>query len=585
MANVIRVLDENVINRIAAGEVVERPVSVVKELVENALDAGANTIRVDIEEGGKKAIVVRDDGIGMSHDDAFLALERYATSKLQSEKDLVGIATLGFRGEALASIASVSRLRMTTKDADEEMGSVVVVEGGILRLSDRVATNTGTTVEVRSLFYNVPVRRRFLRGAELEAGHVHELMIRFALAFPPVRILYSENGRVKIDAAPSMSTLERIHSMFSKDLRDNLVEVDHSVGEIRIHGYTARPPYGRSNMRSVLTFVNGRSVKDKLLNSAVTKGFSNLMEKGRYPFAVLFLEMPAKEVDVNVHPQKAEVRFVRGKEVFDLVLDGIHRALMGAPFHRPAFTREPYVVGSTLTAPSIHAAEERPAESSVWIQQTQNITESPSHETRLQDEVGSKRAFSSLGSLGRLPHSLLVLHSDKELIILDHHAAHERVLFETLKKIAHKAFATETQDLLIPILLTYSPIEARLLAAHLGLLGKVGFIVEEFGENDFLVRGTPTWYQGRDLEGLFQELISVMTDTGIRGDPTRFQEELLKSMACRASVKESDDMQDREIRSLLEQLDELSCPEVCPHGRPFVVRLPFHEIRKKMGRS
>lgn len=588
MGNVIRVLDEQVINRIAAGEVVERPVSVVKELVENAIDAGATTIRIAVEDGGKKAITVQDNGIGMSHDDAFLALERYATSKLKTEKDLVGIATMGFRGEALASIASVSRLKLMTKDDTEELGTVLVVEGGALRQSDRVAMNRGTSIEVRNLFFNVPVRRRFLKNPALEGGYIHELVTRLVLAFPRITFLYSENGRVKIDAAAADSVLQRMQTMFSRDLRESLVEVDHSIGDSRVSGYVARPPFSRSNMRSILTFVNSRSVKDRLVNGAVTKAFSALLDKGRFPIAVLFLDIPPEEVDVNVHPQKAELRFVKPRLVYDLVADGVHRALTGAPFRTFGDGRDPWISSSGSASIPRHvmgdmqhapyhqpdSLEPRPAFVGSIAQQVTSSLAQPD----------SSKAFSALGIVGRLPNSFLVLHSATELIIMDHHAAHERILYESLKRCASEDARPEIQELLIPQLLTFSPVEARILASHLDLLRNAGFLMEEFGESEFLLRGVPTWFKASDAAELGQELIQTMMDTGLRGDPERFRDELLKRIACHASVKETDALELREINSLLAQLDSLESPPVCPHGRPFLVRIPFQEIRKKMGR-
>ncbi len=588
MGNVIRVLDEQVINRIAAGEVVERPVSVVKELVENAIDARATSIRIAIEDGGKKAIVVQDNGVGMSHDDAFLALERYATSKLKTEKDLVGIATMGFRGEALASIASVSRLKLLTKDETEELGTALVVEGGVLRQSDRVAMNRGASIEVRNLFFNTPVRRRFLKNPALEGGYIHELVTRFVLAFPHITFLYSENGRVKIDAAASDSVLQRMQSMFSKDLRESFVEVDHVIGESRVRGYVAKPPFSRSNMRSMLTFVNRRSVKDRLVNGAVTKAFSTLLDKGRFPIAVLFLDVPPEEVDVNVHPQKAELRFVKPKLVYDLVVEGVHRALTGAPFRAFRDAREPWVSTSARTSIPRHVMADAqyepyeppdssaptPASAGSAMQQISSAAPQPE----------SSEAFSTLGIVGRLPNSFLVLHSATELIIMDHHAAHERLLYESLKRCASEDTRPEIQELLIPHLLTFSPVEARILASHLDLLRNAGFLLEEFGEAEFLLRGVPTWFKASDVAELGQELIQTMMDTGLRGDPERFRDELLKRIACHAAVKETDALEPLEIKSLLSQLDSLESPPVCPHGRPFLLRIPFQEIRKKMGR-
>lgn len=584
MANVIRVLDDKVINRIAAGEVVERPASVVKELIENSIDAQASAIRLDIEEGGKKSIIVKDNGMGMSHDDAFLALERHATSKLNSEKDLRGIATMGFRGEALASIGSVSRLRLVTSDGSEDGATEIVVEGGTLKKSERVGAGRGTLVEVRNLFYNVPVRRKFLKTRDVESGHIQELVVRLALAFPPVSFVYTEDGQLKMDAPAVTSTLARIHTLYSRDVRENLIQVKSAKGDSQLSGYVAKPPYARSNMRSVLTFVNGRSVRDRLLNAAVMKAFAHLMERGRYPLAVLFLEIPPDEVDVNVHPQKAEVRFAKSKEIFDLILEGVHEALVGAPFNRTGLQKETRLLQSAVTPLNQHVFKDdrekrKGASSDLTGGQGDDL-----ERVTAQTEVFPSEGFSALGILGQLPHSFLVLYGVDDLVIIDQHAAHERVLFDHLLQTVLAGEPVESQDLLLPNILHYSPVEARLMAAHLGLLQKIGFRIEEFGDNDFVVKGVPVWLKNQDLEAFFAGLVEIMLDTGLAGDTDRMREELLKTVACRGAVKESTPMRSEEIGSLLKALDKSNFSEVCPHGRPLAVRYTFNEIRKKMGR-
>ncbi|MBI5571686.1 MAG: DNA mismatch repair endonuclease MutL [Desulfomonile tiedjei] len=594
MAGAIRVLDEGVINRISAGEVVERPVSVVKELVENSLDAQASHITVEIEMGGRKLVRVKDNGTGMSHDDAFLALERHATSKLRSEKDLHAISTMGFRGEALASIASVSRLRLVTADDEASGGTEIVIEGGVLRKSDPVGMGRGTMIDVRNLFYNVPVRRKFLRPAPDEAARVYDLVTRLALAFPEIGFHYAEDGKVKIDVPPARSTFERIHSLYPKDVRESLVELDHQVGDVRLHGFVARPPYARSNMRSVLTFVNRRAVRDRLINAAVNRAFTNLVERGRYPFAILFIDLPPADVDVNVHPQKAEVRFPRPQIISGLILDGVHQALIGAPFKPPPGPREPMFPTAPSTPLSRHLRDERPAEAPSFVlpapiapraETTTPTRIAPQGEPPSPATAPHETGYSSLRVLGRLPGSFLVLHNDRELVVMDQHAAHERVLFEDLQRGDRETRKFASQSLLIPTVLQYSPVEARALAAHLDLLHNAGFLVEEFGENDFVVKGVPAWLGESNVEDLFQGLIDVLLDSGLRGDPSRLRTDLLKTMACRAAIKEPGEMRPEEIRALLSDLDRTSSPEVCPHGRPLCMRLPLDEIRRKLGRK
>jgi len=327
------------------------------------------------------------------------------------------------------------------------------------------------------------------------------------------------------------------------------------------------------------------------VNSAVTRAFSNLMERGRYPLAILFIELPPEHVDVNVHPQKAEVRFVKPDRVFNAILDGIYAALTGGPFRVPDARREPIFPQAPYASVSRHLRDEEdqfgPAPISGAVPEfrgAEPVVPRPDPFTFATEGAGAGR-FSSLGILGRVPGSFLVLHDENDLIVMDQHAAHERVLFENLVRHDREGIGFETQELLIPRILEYSATEARALASHLDLLRQVGFLVEEFGDKDFAVKGVPGWLKNEDVEGFFAELVSVMLDTGLKGDPNRLKEELFKSMACSAAAKESTSMHPEEIRQLLKDLDRTAAAEVCPHGRPFTVRLPLSEIRKKMGRK
>jgi len=497
---------------------------------------------------------------------------------------------------------------MTREEADPA-GTIITVEGGVIRSADCKGMATGTMVEVRNLFFNVPVRRKFLKATATESGHVQEAVTKFALAFPSVGFTYVEDGKLKMDTPVVGSTFERIYTLFSKDVRENLVEVNHSDQEGTLTGYVAKPPYARSNMRSVLTFVNGRSVKDRLINSAVTRGFANLMERGRYPFAILFLDLPPEQVDVNVHPQKTEVRFVNPKPVYDLILDGVYDALTGAPYRVPQGAKQYGLPRPATDSPARHFREEVPDEEPrvrpnepippspqladsdtepvpypVQPQPSGNAFEQAVHGSQVPRIDVATGRFSSLGIVGRIPGSFLILHNDDELIVMDQHAAHERILFDDLIRSERLGERLECQDLLIPQVIEFSVVEARALATHLDVLHTAGFRIEEFGEKDFVVKGVPSWFNKDDVENLLNELVEVMLDTGLKGDPGRIREGLLKSIACRTAVKESKSMQTEEIRALLKSLDQSGSPEVCPHGRPLMARFPFAEIRRKLGR-
>ncbi len=586
MTQKIRLLDETVINRIAAGEVVERPASVVKELLDNSIDAGSGSVRIDIEKGGSKLVRVRDDGGGMSRDDCLLCLERHTTSKLTSEQDLVRISTMGFRGEALASIASVSRLTLLSYDGASEEGTQVQMEGGTIRKVEPIGMGRGTVVEVRNLFFNMPVRRKFLKGYKVEAGHIEEFVTNVALAYPGVGFVYSEDGRVKMDTPPVSSTFERIRMLYSKDVCNNLTEVDYSVDDIRLHGYVARPPYARSSSRSVLPFVNGRAVRDRLIGAALNRALAHMMERGRYPLAILFLELPRESVDVNVHPQKAEVRFVHPQKVFDVIVNGVHEAISGGPFGTPPGYREPIFPLSPVSSMARHLSEPEPKEPAP-PDPIARAPREPAPPRQVQTEVlrDTPGKFESLGIVGSLPGSFVILHSDDELIVLDHHAAHERILFEDLCRADAQKGVIESQDLLIPKVLEFSALEARTLASALDVLQRIGFQVEEFGEHSFVVKAVPTLCDRADLDALFGELVERMLELGHQGDPHTRKEQLLKNLACKAAAKESKKLHVEEIRSLLRDLDRTGSIEVCPHGRPITARFSLKEIRKKLGRS
>ena len=588
MTSIINVLNETVINRIAAGEVVERPASVVKELVENSIDAKSTYINIDIENGGKKLIRIRDNGIGMSNDDAFLALERHATSKLKTEKDLTGVSTMGFRGEALASIASVSRLRLITKDDYEPLGMDILIEGGTLKKVDKIGTGRGAIIEVRNLFYNAPVRAKFLKGKALEAGHIHELILKIALANPGIGFKYTEEGRVKIESPPVAEVIDRISSIFSRDVRDNLVEVGRSLDTMNVHGYVAKPPYARSTMRSMLTFVNKRPVKDRLVNSALNRAFSGLMERGRYPLAVLFIDVAPEEVDVNVHPQKSEVRFLNQSKVADLINDAVSDALYESPYRSPgslgAFHAKFHgsIPDKTRNSASATGSPKERSFTSIAAEPAELFSEPVSEKGGIKSE---RLRYSDLTVLGRLPDSFIVLHDGTKMVLLDHHAAHERLMFDRLLAQRSCYQKVESQNLLEPRLVSLTPVEARSLLEHQKLLEECGIIFEEFGGNDFLVKATPNWINETQVEELVRDVIGTALETGLKPDKEGMALDFFKKMACKSSVKETTRMSHEEIKALLADLDASNSPQVCPHGRPISLTIPFTELRRRLGRT
>ncbi len=589
MSDRIHVLDENVINRIAAGEVVERPASVVKELIENSIDALASFIQLDIEDGGKKLIRLKDNGHGMSHDDAFLALERHATSKLRCEKELVGIPTMGFRGEALASIASVSRIKLSTKDDIDELGISILSEGGTLSGYEPIAMNRGTMVEVRNIFFNTPVRRKYLKKASFESAQIHDLFMKVALANPSVGFKLTEDTKTKLQAQPTTSFKERVHTLFPSDVVENLVELDYELDGTRLSGYVSKPPYTRSSLRYVFSYVNSRPVKDRLVNASLIRAFSNLVEKGRYPFAIIMIQAPPDEVDVNVHPQKAEVRFLRPGSISNLIMSAVNDAIIGKVVdnqHSASHWGRPT---APMTGVYKYLAGDGPrtcSESTPIFNQRQNVANTDGEALREPEIDEPRPELTGLTVIGRLPNSFLVLHNDHNLVVLDHHAAHERLIFNRLCNASTDNPVIERQDLLIPQVIELTSLEAESLRENMSILTIAGFVVEDFGSNSFLVRSIPSWLQGVDLDSLFRDFLDTALETGLRADPEKLRKDLFRGLACKAAIKESSPLSTPEIQDLIRQLENSSGPsDVCPHGRPISVSLSFEELRRRMGRK
>ncbi|MFH0958061.1 MAG: DNA mismatch repair endonuclease MutL [Pseudomonadota bacterium] len=588
MSNRIQILNENVINRIAAGEVVERPASVVKELVENSIDGKSQSIELAIHDGGKKLIRVKDNGVGMSRDDAFLALERHATSKLISERDLTGIPTMGFRGEALASIASVCRMRLMTKDEYGEVGIAINLQGGSLNNSEPFAMNQGTIIEVRNLFYNTPVRRKYLKSAAFESGHIHDLILKVALANPSIGFTFIDEEKTRIQAPIAKSLKERVYGLFSADIVENFVELHYELEGSSLSGYFAKPPYTKSSIRHIFTFVNSRPVRDRLVNAAIMKSFSNLIERGRFPMALVFIQTPPEEVDVNVHPQKAEVRFLKPVNISNLIFNGVNEAIRGSFLEK--------IVSTSWGGPSSTSTE-------VFRYAPQDQNRNGLHESQVQrgrsefpgnspqpDSCGgstvSEPRFSDLHIIGKLPNSFILLNDDNAMIVMDQHAAHERLIFNALCNSSKPDHSPESQDLLIPEVMELTALESEALRENLEVLQNSGFVMEEFGSNTFLVRSIPSWLLVTDLNETIREFVDTALDTGLAADTESLRDNLLKSLACKAAVKETPGLEVEEIRKLLTSLDTTDGPsEVCPHGRPILVRITYDELRRRMGRK
>ncbi|MEO6138496.1 MAG: DNA mismatch repair endonuclease MutL [Luteimonas sp.] len=581
----IRQLPDTLINQIAAGEVVERPASVVKELVENALDAGARRIDIDLEEGGVRLIRIRDDGDGIAPEDLLLAIARHATSKITSLDDLEAVATLGFRGEALPSIASVSRFAMTSRQNGNEHGATLQVDGGRVGDVTPKAHPQGTTVEVRDLFFNVPARRKFLRAERTELNHIEEWLRSLALARPDVELRVLHNGkpsrRYRGDnvLASSARLLETLGEQFAR----NALRIDHSGAGLHLHGWIAQPSYNRASADQQYLYVNSRSIRDRSIAHAVKQAYADVLFHGRQPAYVLFLELDPRAVDVNVHPAKHEVRFRESRLIHDFVYRTLQEAL--------ATTR----AGST---PVIAAASTTLVSASQWS--------TPQPHLGLQvDEV--RAGYAALYSRGpevnvaidpnRLPrstdatlpplgHAIAQLHgiyilaeTVDGLIVVDMHAAHERIGYERLKS-AHDGVGVRVQPLLVPHAVAVSEREADIAGSEATTLGALGFEVSRTGPQKLLLRGVPALLADGDVEAL---LCDVLADLREHGDSRRIAEardELLSTMACHAAVRAHRRLSIPEMNALLREMEATLRSGQCNHGRPTWARFSLAEIDK-----
>ena len=592
MAPRVRILSESLANKIAAGEVVERPASVVKELLENALDAGASDIRLEISAGGRRTIRVIDNGHGMSREDALLALERHATSQITSDHDLEAIATLGFRGEALPSIASVSRLRLKTRTGDSIEGTEIALEGGIVRSVTSCGMAVGSELTVEQLFFNTPARLKFLRSAETEAAHVGDLMVRMAISRPDVSFSYLNDGREQLRVSPA-SLQQRLQKLVAKDAA--LFPVAGETAAARISGFLAAPSAARSTTAAMFTYINGRFVRDKVIQHAIMQAFRPILEKGRYPLVALFIELPPDEVDVNVHPTKHEVRFRRQNQVHDTIQGVLEEVLRESPWlqRREAVPAPPQQTAGSRPTP------DRPYQSG--IQQALDrfmaappavaprVSEpTPAYQPPQAEQASTPTAacgyFSSLGIIGQFRAAYILCQTDDRLVIIDQHAAYERVRFEQLKA----GFATggiESQRLLLPDTLELSFSEADTTRRYLDILEPMGFELEEFGGQTWRINAVPRIVAEQDHCRLLRDLLAELAEQGSSASFDLLRDDLLARVACHSVVRGTHPLDRRQMEELLKAMDATDFSAHCPHGRPVSHEIPLRELEKFFNRT
>src|SRR6266478_2071295 len=675
----IHVLSEHVANKIAAGEMVERPASVAKELLENSLDAGSTRIRIQVEAGGKKLIQITDNGWGMVRDDALLAFERHATSKIRNAEDLLSVATLGFRGEALPSIASVSRLRLETRAADEDSGTVVEINGGKIFTVEEAGLPAGTSITVRDLFFNIPARKKFLKAESTELSHIASLVTHYALAHPAKHFELHSATNAMLVAPPVAGYSERVYQVFGKEVLGQLIpiaalqpleriglpqpppwrrkeeqngagalarekpeseitaeatgEEAAAFGELRVHGFISKPEIQKLNRNSIYVFVNGRLIRDRLIQHAITEAYRNILPPTVYPVVLLFLDLPSGEVDVNVHPSKTEVRFRQQSVMHDFVRDSIRAALMKA---RPVPQFAVEISAHPSASPSL-AAGGRPASPDGWpslytpaVSQPFSLQAPvpPPISERFQfgegisvdgnaalslvrapepvpDSIANDRcappipdeaeapsdlapALASLKPLGQIRDSFILAVNPEGLWIVDQHVAHERVLFEKILK-QRTGQKVESQRLLMPLLVELTPAQQAVFAEISDELAKNGFEVEPFGARSVAVKIAPAGIEALAVEHMLHELLDQFCreEQALNLEKMNLEKirtRIAASIACHAAIKVNMPLEQNKMEWLLAELAKTECPMSCPHGRPVVLRYSMKDIQKAFKR-
>ncbi|MBC8246446.1 MAG: DNA mismatch repair endonuclease MutL [Deltaproteobacteria bacterium] len=572
----VRILPEILSNKIAAGEVVERPASAVKELVENALDAGGSRILVEIGNGGKSLIRISDNGHGMNHDDALLAMERYATSKIYAEGDLYSIATLGFRGEALPSIASVSRFKLVSRDNASETGVEIDIEGGKIKRVSEVGAPVGTMVTVKNLFFNTPARRKFLKTRQTELSHIADLLTRMALAWPSLQLKFIHNQRIVKDWPAVSDPFDRVAEVIGQKTRHQFRRLETNQDELSLRGWISSPLEVRSTSRSIYIFVNGRSVHNRSIQHALFEGYRGRLVKGQFPLAVLFIGVPPNLVDVNVHPAKNEIRFAHPHKVHALIETTVRQTLdqtdrkgwsQGVPEYDKASVAESPV--------AYEPADHRPQKGgNGFLRPDASISEKidrqpkPSAPTASRQTVlWAKRRYADLKVIGQIHSTYILCESDTELIIIDQHAAHERIVYEQLKKSAQNTIQA-SQKLLIPETLELGFQEAQIMVQLAPRLNRFGLEIEPFGGNSFVIKAIPALLVQDEIKPLVIQIVEKIAEIGFAPGLETAIEQSLMLMACHGTIRANQRLTDTQMKGLLRQLDECDHPSYCPHGRP-----------------
>lgn len=587
----IKILPEILSNKIAAGEVVERPSSVVKELVENSLDANSSRIIIEVEKGGSSLIRVSDNGTGMNRDDALLAMERYATSKIYKDKDLFSINTLGFRGEALPSIASVSRFTLITRDETPDKanhkttgaGTEIVVEGGKITKVFETGAPKGTLVTVKNLFFNMPARRKFLKTINTEMSHVADVVASIAVGRPKVQFKLFHNKKVFKTWSCATDPVDRVADVLGKDIKNDLHAIEFFDDHVSVAGWISSPEITRSTSRGIYVYVNGRFVRDRVIQYALFEGYKGRLMKERFPVAVLFITVPFDQVDVNVHPRKQEVRFVQQQRVNKAVTDAVSQALH--LMDRPKWGRvKSFEDQKACVSESVsHYSQYCPINKEIPLQEEKKSSDNNRYVQVKQTALWDKKRFGDLRVVGQFHGTYILCESDEGLVMIDQHAAHERVLFEYLKNLP-KDSNKAIQKLLIPETIDLGYREANMLEKLIPDLKELGLEIESFGGNTFVIKAVPAILADKEISPLINDIVEKMVEVGFVQGLENAIDQCLILMACHGAIRANQNLADEQIRALLDQLDECANPSYCPHGRPTWIRWTISSLEKSFSR-
>jgi DNA mismatch repair protein MutL len=588
---VIQLLSDQVINKIAAGEVVERPASVMKELFENALDAGASQVDVEVIRGGRQLIAITDNGCGMNRDQALLSIERHATSKIRSEADIENIHTLGFRGEALAAISSVSRFTLITRPAENLAGTEIAIAGGKMLGVEDIASPIGTRIEIRNLFFNVPARRKFLRAEQTELSHIRQLFLVHALAHPETGMSLKVDERMVYNLPKAGRMEDRITELYNTGFFEQLLPLDYSTDEYTITGFAGLPQTGRKDRQDQYIFVNGRPASAPVVYHALNEAYHALIAKGRFPAVFLFIGMAPSLVDVNVHPTKKEVRFRRPTQLRDAVLAALQKALTFQPLEDEAPESEPIILPRiTPVRPKFETQKKmdellvRPEAVTGCRTKNQDFKAPKKEAPKTPNPKPQSSPWGWCRVVGQMGGNYVVLETEDGFVLMEPRAAHERVLFEKFMAAAHKN-AIQKQGLLTPETIDLLPSDALVVRENLAVLQELGFGVSEFGGDTFIVDALPIFVQNGPAESLLTEIARELEKSGKKCGTRELIQERIAQAACQTAIRVKDQLTEVEIEKLVADLAKTEMPYTSPRGRPTLIYTSFTELNRKFNRD